>query len=104
MDLRTPRAVGVALPFIGPLARLFGFRPLPLTFLAVLAGMIITYLALAQLGVALFFKPQGGRSLARALGRHERDLKRRASRWHVWRHDTPPRPPAALERPTAGHA
>jgi len=59
-------AVGVALPFFGPLARLLGIRPLPLSCLATLAGMIITYLALAlaQLGVALFFKPQGGHSLA----------------------------------------
>ncbi|MGD0714416.1 MAG: magnesium-translocating P-type ATPase [Gaiellaceae bacterium] len=79
-------ALGVALPYIGPLAHLFGFRPLPLSFLAVLAGMIVTYLALAQLGVALFFKPQGGRSLARVLGRHERHVSRRASRWSIWRH------------------
>jgi Mg2+-importing ATPase len=98
-------AVGVALPFIDPLARLFGFRPLPVTFLAVLAGMIITYLALAQLGVALFFKPQGGRSLARRLGRHEHDLSRRASRWNIWRHTTAPaRPRATPELPTTGHA
>jgi P-type Mg2+ transporter len=98
--------VGVALPFIGPFARLFGFRPLPLTFLAVLAGMIITYLALAQLGVALFFKPQGGRSLARALGRHERRVGRRASRWNTWRQrTTPPVPrPPTLERPSTGRA
>ena len=80
----TCAAVGVALPFIGPVARLFGFQALPLTFLAVLVGMIATYLALAQLGVALFFKPHGGRSLAHTLGTHERALKRRASRWHVW--------------------
>jgi P-type Mg2+ transporter len=86
-------AVGVALPYIGPFARLFGFQALPLSFLAVLAGMIVTYLALAQFGVALFFKPQGGRSLARAIGRRERDLRRRASRWHVWPHGMPP-PPA----------
>ncbi len=79
-------ALGVALPYVGPLAHLFGFRPLPLSFLAVLAGMIVTYLALAQLGVALFFKPQGGRSLARVLGRHERHVSRRASRWSIWRH------------------
>jgi Mg2+-importing ATPase len=98
-------AVGVALPFIGPLARLFGFRALPLSFLAVLAGMIITYLALAQLGVAFFFKPRGGRPLARTLGRHERDLRRRAPRWHVWPHSvTPPPARSALERPTSGHA
>jgi P-type Mg2+ transporter len=83
-------AVAVALPFIGPFARLFGFHPLPLSFLAVLAGMIITYLALAQFGVALFFKPQGGRSLARALGRYERHVGRTAARWSIWRHGTKP--------------
>jgi Mg2+-importing ATPase len=80
--------VAVALPYIGPVARLFGFQALPLSFLAVLAGMIVTYLALAQIGVALFFKPHGGRSLARAIGRSERDIRRRAGRWHVWPHGT----------------
>ncbi len=89
---------GVALPYIPPLAHLFGFQPLPLTFLAILAGMIATYLVLAQFGVALFFKPQGGRSLARAIGAAERRITRRASRWVSWRHRTPPTPP--LPRPT----
>ena len=75
-------AVGVALPYIGPLARLLGFQPLPGWFLVTLAGMIVTYLALAQLGVAYFFRPKrDGPSLARALGRHERQIGRRASRW-----------------------
>jgi P-type Mg2+ transporter len=98
-------AIGVAIPFIGPLARLFGFRPLPLSFLAVLVGMIITYLALAQLGVARFFKPQGGRSLARAISHHERRITRTASRWHLWPHGaTPPAPRATLERPSTRHA
>jgi Mg2+-importing ATPase len=78
--------VGVALPFIGPLAHLLGFRSLPLSFLAVLAAMIVTYLALAQLGVALFFKPHGGRSLARAISVTERRIVRRASRWTLWHH------------------
>jgi P-type Mg2+ transporter len=86
----TCAAVGVALPFIGPLARLFGFRSLPLSFLAVLSGMIITYLVLAQVGVALFFKPRGGRPLGRAISHHERRITRRASRW---RHSTTPTPP-----------
>jgi Mg2+-importing ATPase len=90
-------AIGIALPYIEPLAHLFGFQALPLSFLAVLTGMIVTYLALAQLGVALFFKPQGGRSLARAIGRHERDIRRRASRWHIWPHGTPSPPPASTE-------
>jgi P-type Mg2+ transporter len=91
-------AIGVALPYIGPVARLFGFQALPLSFLAVLAAMIATYLALAQVGVALFFKPHGGRSLARTIGRHERDIRRRASRWHVWPHGITP--PSASAGPT----
>ncbi len=91
--------LGVAIPYIEPLANLLGFRPLPLSFLAVLAVMIATYLVLAQVGVALFFKPQGGRSLARAIGRRERRIMRTAARWHLWRHSANgPWPP------TAGHA
>jgi hypothetical protein len=43
-------AVGVSIPYVGPLARLLGFRALPLSFLAVLVGMIVTYLALAEAG------------------------------------------------------
>ena len=78
--------LGVAIPYIGPVAHLFGFEPLPLSFLAVLAVMIATYLALSQLGVALFFRPQGGPSLARAIGRRERRIMRTASRWRSWRH------------------
>ena len=40
-------ALGVAIPYIPPVARL-RLPPLPLSFLAVLVGMIVTYLALAQ--------------------------------------------------------
>jgi P-type Mg2+ transporter len=94
--------VGVAIPYIGPIAHLFGFRPilfgfrpLPLSFLAVLAGMTVTYFALGQLGVARFFKPQGGRALARAIGRQERRIMRRASRWNLWSRHTPPVPSAS---------
>ena len=91
-------AFGVALPYIPPLAHLFGFKPLPLTFLAILALMIATYLALAQIGVALFFKPQGGRPLARAIHAAERRITRRASRWGSWRHATKPTKPASTDR------
>ncbi len=90
-------AIGVALPYIPPLAHVFGFKPLPLTFLAILALMIATYLALAQIGVGIFFKPQGGRPLARAISAAERRLSRRASRWTSSRHGarSPTPPPAA---------
>jgi Mg2+-importing ATPase len=55
--------VGIGLPF-SPLAHLFGFTPPPVAFLGALAGMVVTYLVLAELGVALFFNLQGARSLA----------------------------------------
>ena len=88
-----PSGVSGAAGEIVPLAHLFGFKPLPLTFLAILALMIATYLALAQIGVGLFFKPQGGRPLARAISAAERRITRRASRWGSWRHrNHPPTP------------
>ena len=86
-------ALGVAIPYIEPIAHLLGFQPLPLSFLAVLAGMIITYLALAQLGVALFFKHQGGRPLALHISHQQRHITRIASRWHLWPHESKPTPP-----------
>jgi len=48
-------AVAVALPF-SPLAGLFGFTPLPGGFLALLAGMVVAYLALVETGKALFYR------------------------------------------------
>ena len=80
--------LGVALPYIGPVARELGFQKLPLSFLLVLAGMIVTYLGLAEVGKAVFFKPRAPRrrrSLARALAGRERRIMRRAARWVVWR-------------------
>ncbi len=85
-------ALGVAIPYIPPIAHLLGFEPLPASFLAVLAGMIITYLALAQLGVALFFKHQGGRPLALHVSHQQRRITRRASRWHLWPRKSTPTP------------
>ena len=97
-------AFGVAIPYIEPIAHLFGFRALPLSFLAVLAAMTVTYLILAQVGVALFFFPQGGRALARAIGRQERRIMRTASRWNIWGRPTPPTSPPRQRtaRPAGG--
>jgi Mg2+-importing ATPase len=86
-------ALGVAIPYIPPVAHLLGFQPLPASFLAVLAGMIITYLALAQIGVALFFKHQGGRPVALHVSHQQRRITRIASRWHLWPHKSTPTPP-----------
>jgi P-type Mg2+ transporter len=78
-------AIGVALPYIAPAARLFGFRPLPLPFLGVLAAMIVTYMGLAQAGNAVFFRLQGPRSLSRRAPQRARRVARRAVRWRAHR-------------------
>jgi P-type Mg2+ transporter len=46
--------VGAIIPF-SPAAALFGFRPLPVGFFAILATMVVTYLALVELAKAIFF-------------------------------------------------
>ncbi len=47
--------VGLALPY-SPLAHTLGFRALPWSFLIILLAMIATYLALAELGKAYFYR------------------------------------------------
>ena len=77
----TCAAVGVLLPF-SPLAHLLGFKPLPLAFLGVLVAMIVTYLALVEVGKVLFFRRRPvGRPLARGTPRLERTVHRRAAAW-----------------------
>ena len=73
---------GVVLPF-SPLAHLFGFKALPLAFLGVLALMVVTYLALVEVGKLFFFRrfKPSGRVLATPKPRHERKLHRRAAAW-----------------------
>ena len=53
-------AVGILFPY-SPVAHLLGFRPLPLLFLAILAAMAVTYLALAELAKAYFFRSERSR-------------------------------------------
>jgi Mg2+-importing ATPase len=72
---------GALLPF-SPLASLFGFSPLPLGFFAILGAMIVTYLLLAELGKAFFFRPQRGiEPLAREPSVQHRWWLRRGGRW-----------------------
>jgi P-type Mg2+ transporter len=78
-------AAGVALPF-SPLAGLLGFTPLPARFLGALALMVVTYLALAQAGIAYFFRPRGTVPLAAARHKRERRVHRLASRWSLGAH------------------
>lgn len=79
-------AVGLILPFT-PLARWFGFTPLPIAFLLILAAMVVVYLALVEIGKSFFF---GRRPLRPAMPidrwRHPAVLhriERIASRWTV---------------------
>jgi P-type Mg2+ transporter len=78
-------AVGLILPFT-PLAALFGFTPLPLGFLAILALMVVIYLALVELGKSLFFGRPQRPHLPIARWRPPtavRRIERLASRWTV---------------------
>ena len=75
-------AVGVALPY-SPLSHILGFKALPVAFLGVLVGMIVTYLGLVEVGKRIFFGrlAPSGRAPARPKPSHERRLHRRAAGW-----------------------
>jgi len=79
----TCAGAGFFIPYIGPVARLFGFTPLPLGFLAIVLGFVVIYLTLAEIGKARFFRiePAGGRPLARPHDPVHRRVHRRAERW-----------------------
>ncbi len=91
--------VGVALPY-SPLAGVLGFEALPLAFLAVLSLMVVTYLALVELGKYVFFTRlgQAARPLAMRPTHRERRVQRRAAGWSIQRPSLPRRlahgPPA----------
>jgi len=75
-------AVGVALPF-SPLAHLLGFKALPLAFLGLLAAMVVTYMALVEVGKRFFFAhfAPSGPTLAIPKPRRERRMHRLAAGW-----------------------
>jgi Mg2+-importing ATPase len=79
-------AVGLVLPFTS-LGGLFGFTPLPVGFLVILALMVVVYLTLVEVGKSFFF---GGRTSRPHLpiARWRRSdavtrIERLASRWTV---------------------
>jgi hypothetical protein len=83
-------AIGAVLPFT-PLGRLLGFRPLPGLFFLALAGIVICYLALIEIGKYWFYRLT--RAPAKAIPRHRTPghrVHRRAARFA-----TPPPPAAA---------
>ncbi|WP_228430822.1 HAD-IC family P-type ATPase [Baekduia soli] len=74
-------AIGIALPF-SPLAGVLGFRHLPPAFLVALAGMLLVYLLLIELGKRRFYRlEEAGPSVARPRPPRERRIHHRASRW-----------------------
>jgi Mg2+-importing ATPase len=60
--------VGVALPY-SPVAHALGFRSLPPLFLGILVAMTATYLALAEIGKAYFYRHQRAHPAAAFPGR-----------------------------------
>ncbi len=74
--------LGAAIPFIPPLAHLFGFTPLPAAFLGILVLMIATYLVLVDLGKRWFYRAERrGEPLAPRLPHQHRRIRRLATRW-----------------------
>ncbi len=88
-------SAGLLLPFT-PVAAWFGFSPLPTGFLLILAGMVVVYLALVEVGKALFFGRAPKRP-ARPIETFQhpsarRAIERVASRWTL--HSLKPRRPS----------
>jgi P-type Mg2+ transporter len=99
-------AVGVGLPF-SPLAHLFGFTALPVGFLAILAVMVVVYLALVELGKSLFFGRASHPPAVPVAGFEHPPLRQRverlASRWTVRARPQPVITPARLpQEPLSG--
>ncbi|MGZ4332272.1 MAG: magnesium-translocating P-type ATPase [Solirubrobacteraceae bacterium] len=75
--------IGVLLPF-SPLARVLGFVPLPATFLAALAVMIVLYLILVEVGKTRFYRVRShGPPIARRGPEREHWIRHRATRWSI---------------------
>ena len=75
--------IGVLLPF-SPLAHVLGFVPLPASFLAALAAMIVLYLVLVELGKLRFYRVQPhGPRIARRRPDREHWIRHRATRWSI---------------------
>jgi Mg2+-importing ATPase len=92
--------IGVLLA-VAPTSSTLGFRPLPLTFFVVLAGMVGAYLLLIELGKRLFYRippVTAGRARPIVAERPHRRLRRRASHFSTARQEFAPpgpRPPAS---------
>jgi P-type Mg2+ transporter len=94
-------AMGVLLP-LSPLQSLLGFAPLPPVFFAALAGMVVAYLVLIELGKLVFSRldarriPVPGRSREHRRGVR---VRRRAARFSAAGTRARPRAPRRHRRP-----
>ena len=70
--------VGAVLPAT-PLAHTLGFQPLPGGFFAALAGMVVCYLALIEVGKRYFYRTAASAPPLRGPYTHRRHLRRRAA-------------------------
>ena len=80
-------ALGAVLPFTG-LAHLLGFSPLPVAFFGWLAAMVVAYLLLVEWAKVFFYRSLSRPAAHRHASREQRalhHLRRRASRFTVWR-------------------
>jgi Mg2+-importing ATPase len=71
-------AVGAALPST-PLAHTLGFQPLPGGFFVALAGMVVCYLALIEVGKRYFYRVAAASPASRRHYTRRRHLRRRAA-------------------------
>jgi Mg2+-importing ATPase len=84
--------VGALLPAT-PIAGLLGFHPLPLGFFAALAGMVVCYLVLIEVGKRLFYRAAAAPPTVAPPGTSRRHLRRRAAYFSAGpRVDTGPSP------------
>ncbi|HET7419562.1 MAG TPA: magnesium-translocating P-type ATPase [Candidatus Dormibacteraeota bacterium] len=80
-------AAALVIPYT-PLDRLFGFTPLPFSFLAILGVMVVTYMALVEIGKFFFYAAARPRTPALPIERWElsrqlQSVERFASRWSI---------------------
>ncbi|MGA8297528.1 MAG: magnesium-translocating P-type ATPase [Acidimicrobiales bacterium] len=77
----TAALVGAVLPFT-PLAKLLGFKSLPITFFLALLGMIVAYLLLVEIAKSRFYRqPRPPRRRSTEAERSDRHTRRRAARF-----------------------
>jgi Mg2+-importing ATPase len=79
-------AIGSLLPAT-PLAHTLGFHPLPSGFFAALAGMVLSYLALIEIGKRIFYRTAGTTAPTRRRFGRDRLLRRRAARFSTSAHE-----------------